>query len=814
MEDALSFSDGDSHPRLSAPTVRNVASRDPGSGVLQPREDDRLNAQAAANTMETARVRLPLRVLADTAGWTLKTWLVRKGDKVYRNQRVAVLQSPVSGAVDHALAPRSGTLSCVHVKEGTTVEFRSPPDADDAIADIEYCPHSVVFSGLCAVCGEEAVETHFAELPSGSSSRLPVAYNVSTLSVTRAEAENIASVTAKQLLLRRKLSLVLDLDHTLVHATDDPRAAAVLDHSPSGVDRASVASFVLDSRPRSNGERTTSGYAGDNRMFVKLRPHLGEFLSRCAELFELHIYTMGSRPYADQVARLIDPDKRLFSGRITSREDFEEGRCNQKSISRLFPCDDSMVLVVDDREDVWLSGTGEAYMPNLLRARPYTFWSGLHEAYNRALASGSRPADHPAKTQPGQVVDFSAPPQLLVGPNTTILVRPPTPDSDTRDKRPSVSADNEAPPPAAKEANGHAAPVAHANGSDADDDKDAAADEDETATLDTSTADEAAPSANDQASAVREGQRAPMEDFSSTLRSVVTQWWERDCSQQAGSEHLRRLATVLETCHARFFEQVPSNGSAAGTNTHAEQTVSDEKSLAHPDPIPADVKDILADMRSKLFANRVITFTGVIPLDVRPETARLWELAERHGATCTRSLVLGYTTHVVTSSEAGAMTEKAQRALSSMAVYVVDVAWLEDSTTEFQVLSELAYAVNKPTPEAWPEYQRLVEAGFAMASRARQSEAAGAPIDDARAAPNGHFVSKPPHVAGTGHDDNHDNPDGDEPPAKRPRLHEGGDGQSDAVPHRVLREDELDDVLGDALDDDDALDGYDDDADV
>lgn len=55
--------------------------------------------------------------------------------------------------------------------------------------------------------------------------------------------------------------------------------------------------------------------------------------------------------------RLLDPHGTLFAERVTSREDFPEGSVNKKNISRLFPSDDSMVVIVDDKEDVWADQT-------------------------------------------------------------------------------------------------------------------------------------------------------------------------------------------------------------------------------------------------------------------------------------------------------------------------------------------------------------------------------------------------------------------------------------------------------------------------
>jgi len=39
----------------------------------------------------------------------------------------------------------------------------------------------------------------------------------------------------------------------------------------------------------------------------------------------------------------------------------------QKTIERLFPCDTSMVVVIDDRADVW------QYSPNLVKVHPCKF---------------------------------------------------------------------------------------------------------------------------------------------------------------------------------------------------------------------------------------------------------------------------------------------------------------------------------------------------------------------------------------------------------------------------------------------------------
>lgn len=111
------------------------------------------------------------------------------------------------------------------------------------------------------------------------------------------------------------------------------------------------------------------------------RPGLAKFLKDVSEIYEMHVYTMGTRAYASEVCKIIDPNGGLFGGRILSRDEsgsesfptFPVRRCvtdvlekgmTRKSLQRLFPCDTSMVVIIDDRADVW-DGS-----PNLVKVIP------------------------------------------------------------------------------------------------------------------------------------------------------------------------------------------------------------------------------------------------------------------------------------------------------------------------------------------------------------------------------------------------------------------------------------------------------------
>lgn len=175
-----------------------------------------------------------------------------------------------------------------------------------------------------------------------------MSYDNIGLTVSRSEAERLEVENAKRLLDQKKLSLILDLDQTIVHASCDQRI--------SQWQNSDIRQFNLPRSPLV--------------YYIKLRPGLVEFLKEIEELYELHIYTMGTKDYAKAVAKEIDPEGCLFKERILSRD--ESGCLTQKKLQRIFPCDTSMVVVLDDRSDVW------SYSPNLVRIKPCRLSSSVH----------------------------------------------------------------------------------------------------------------------------------------------------------------------------------------------------------------------------------------------------------------------------------------------------------------------------------------------------------------------------------------------------------------------------------------------------
>ncbi len=168
-----------------------------------------------------------------------------------------------------------------------------------------------------------------------------ITHDTSQIAVSHQEAEKLERETGMRLLKEKKLSLILDLDQTIIQATTQPQER-----------KEDIYSFILPESP--------------TVYYVKLRPGWKKFLETAFVYFELYIYTMGTRHYANAVANVLDPKQHLFKHRILSRD--ESGSVTRKKLERLFPCDTSMVVVIDDRADVW------EWSPNLIKVVPCTFY--------------------------------------------------------------------------------------------------------------------------------------------------------------------------------------------------------------------------------------------------------------------------------------------------------------------------------------------------------------------------------------------------------------------------------------------------------
>ncbi|KFZ48097.1 RNA polymerase II subunit A C-terminal domain phosphatase, partial [Antrostomus carolinensis] len=181
-----------------------------------------------------------------------------------------------------------------------------------------------------------------------STATVSMVHSVPELKVSSEQAEQLGREDQQRLHRNRKLVLMVDLDQTLIHTTEQ--------HCQQ-MSNKGIFHFQLG--------------RGEPMLHTRLRPHCKEFLEKIAKLYELHVFTFGSRLYAHTIAGFLDPEKKLFSHRILSRDECIDPFSKTGNLRDLFPCGDSMVCIIDDREDVW------KFAPNLITVKKYVYFQGI-----------------------------------------------------------------------------------------------------------------------------------------------------------------------------------------------------------------------------------------------------------------------------------------------------------------------------------------------------------------------------------------------------------------------------------------------------
>uniref|UniRef100_M4C423 RNA polymerase II subunit A C-terminal domain phosphatase n=1 Tax=Hyaloperonospora arabidopsidis (strain Emoy2) TaxID=559515 RepID=M4C423_HYAAE len=308
--------------------------------------------------------------------WDSIEWMASAGAQVDAGQRLGtagrledgtlrVLQAPCKGKLHLLTKEQSDEMMDARGEEGARSMRR-------AVAVVEYCVHPVRNGRTCLMCLEAVDEEEESGGSrgdygdgdgggeTGGSASVNVVSHGQVIRLNLEEARKFDSDNIRRQLGAKKLSLVLDLDHTLLHALMDTVDGVVDD----------IHFFFI------------SGL--DQQHVVKLRPGLTEFLTELSALYDLFIYTHGTRLYAEEIVKIIDPDETYFKNRVVARTDTPD--MFHKSLKLLFPsCDDSMILVLDDRIDVWKENEANVFL-----IEPYHYFKCTAEINN---ASGRGVAD-------------------------------------------------------------------------------------------------------------------------------------------------------------------------------------------------------------------------------------------------------------------------------------------------------------------------------------------------------------------------------------------------------------------------------------
>lgn len=233
-------------------------------------------------------------------------------DKNDREQGSKKYASELSHAVDSLNHIRAEMDGIIHVYPASQIIKIENSDSQTRyiVGKIDTCAHPVIIDNLCVVCGQSTLESMRPFIGNVNSNddkyngqnktiqrdALTLTGGV-TVSISNEYGQTFSLDSAQALRSSKKLNLVLDLDHTLLHATADPRAKQWLSttddlrtvYLPSMEGGALQQSWIHTTQPH----------------YVKLRPHLAEFILSVMDSYEVSIYTAGTRTYAEKIADVI-----------------------------------------------------------------------------------------------------------------------------------------------------------------------------------------------------------------------------------------------------------------------------------------------------------------------------------------------------------------------------------------------------------------------------------------------------------------------------------------------------------------------------
>jgi RNA polymerase II subunit A-like phosphatase len=497
-----------------------------------------------------------------------------------------------------------------------------------------------------------------------------VALTVSQDEATRAEDE-----AKRRLLSLKKLSLVVDLDQTVIQATVDPTVAEWQKdpENPNHDAVKDVRAFQL----------TEEGPGGNGCWYyIKLRPGLKEFLDNVSKLYELHIYTMGTRSYAKHISRIIDPECRIFGNRILSRS--ENGSFTVKSLQRLFPVDTKMVVIIDDRGDVW------NWIPNLIKVNPYDFFIGIGDINSSFLPK------RPESPKVPRVAPASTP-----DPNNDIAesVIKDSADSKvngtgTEASQSEESSQQESIQSSVSDVSALEQLVSMGGGDDPTLLREQTASQDKTIT--TQVADrpllqkqkqlEAEEAALDTASQDKDADGNPVACSDSASESDKP----RHNLLHDDDRELQYLEEALRKVHTQYYDICPRELTDLQGGRVAQLRVAQTNRQSLPASrdmaMVPDIKVLLPQVKRTVLAGVVIVFSGVVPLGADIQISEPALQAKAYGARV-EERVSRKITHVVAAKPRTAKTKQAELRGKK----VVNPRWLYDSITRWRKQEELPY---------------------------------------------------------------------------------------------------------------------------
>ncbi|KAK0644826.1 RNA polymerase II subunit A C-terminal domain phosphatase [Lasiodiplodia hormozganensis] len=565
-------------------------------------------------------------------------------------------------------AEKEGTLRTWFIREGDVIER----EGVKLFELNEECSHEVQWGGMCVNCGKNMDEVSFnTTMRDIDRATVVRAHGSTALKISEDVAIRAEEEAKRRLLSSKKLSLVVDLDQTIIHATVDPTVAEwQKDPDNPNYDAVKdVQSFqLLDNGPGGRG----CWY------YIKLRPGLREFLENISKIYELHIYTMGTRAYAQNIAKIVDPNRKIFGDRILSRD--ESGSLTVKTLHRIFPVDTKMVVIIDDRGDVW------NWHSNLIKVTPYDFFVGIGDINSSFLPKRHdiAPADPPPPYTPPQDEAEGAKGGATEGSTAEEklshlkIQMPPKPNSETTSLEEQLVA-----------MSGGDNPELLKEQTDEQNETIATQMEDKPLLRRQEILDKA-----DQEAAEKEESRENGDETPSDAHRRHNLLHDDD-------EELAHLEANLRSVHQRFYERYERNRSGAqgGRLAQLKGEKSPKKRPIDDLEIVPDVALIMPDMKRSVLKGVSIVFSGVVPLGTNIQNSEYAVWAKSFGAKVSE-VINRKTTHVVAARNR--RTQKVRQAARHPQIKIVTVDWLKECFVKWQRAPEGPHIIHVEPDERGP----------------------------------------------------------------------------------------------------------------
>lgn len=510
-------------------------------------------------------------------------------------------------------------------------------------------------------------------------------HSVPELKVTQELAERLAKADTERLLKDKKLVLLVDLDQTIIHTTNDNIPNNLKD----------VYHFQL--------------YPNSPWYHTRLRPGALQFLANMHPSYELHICTFGARNYAHTIAQFLDEDGRFFSQRILSRDECFNLTSKKDNLKALFPCGDAMVCIIDDREDVWNMAS------NLIQVKPYHFFQhtgdinappgmSKHELdgegvdiatvvvketlkretrrHKRRLSqmsskssSNKSDADSSSRSEDEfkdklataleQTLEKSGESKQKESDNDAEkLSAPSTPMPGSPSEFLESSEEDESKPE--NERTKNLAASAESNALKELQPQESVADSTSSATNNI---------VDQKESNLDEEKSSPKKEEDTENNAVIVKTDDKESSSDEDNlievedpdDFLLYLEAILKKVHQTFYERYEQEGK-----------------------LP-DLKVLIPEMRSKVLVGKKIVFSGIIPNQVQLEDSKAYQVATGLGAEVTNEITAD-TTHLVA---AGLGTFKVNEAKKYTTIKIVRPEWLWTCAERWEVVDERLFIVTK-----------------------------------------------------------------------------------------------------------------------